>query len=169
MLYSITSSARASRAGDTSRPSALGVFRLMISSSRVGCWVTRLFSFQYAIHVNRRLPNQNLYVGAIRHYGRPPRRIRATRTALATLFARPLLGPFRRRRVPLLLSPFRDVFNFHCRRWRLLRRRLRRCLPLGNMGMPPRRVPWVLSVDVGAFQRGASFGVSRNLSPLPLL
>src|SRR5260370_11624936 len=121
MLYSITSSARASRAGDTSRPSALGVFRLMISSSRVGCWVTRLFSFQYAIHVNRRLPNQNLYVGAIRHYGRPPRRIRATRTSLATLFARPLLGPFPRRPVPLLFSPFLYAFHFLCHPSPLLR------------------------------------------------
>src|SRR6476646_9128093 len=35
--YSITSSARASRVGDSSRPSALAVLRLTIKSSLVGC------------------------------------------------------------------------------------------------------------------------------------
>jgi ABC-type transport system substrate-binding protein len=35
--HSITSSARASRVGGTSRPSALAVFRLIKSSNRVGC------------------------------------------------------------------------------------------------------------------------------------
>jgi hypothetical protein len=35
--HSITSSARASRAGGTSRPSALAVLRLMTSSNFVGC------------------------------------------------------------------------------------------------------------------------------------
>jgi hypothetical protein len=35
--YSITSSARASRVGATSRPSAFAVFRLMMNSNLVGC------------------------------------------------------------------------------------------------------------------------------------
>ena len=35
--YSITSSARASRVGGTSRPSALAVFRLSTNSNFVGC------------------------------------------------------------------------------------------------------------------------------------
>jgi hypothetical protein len=44
-LYSITSSARASSVGGSSNPRALAVFRLMISSSRVGCWTGRLLAF----------------------------------------------------------------------------------------------------------------------------
>ena len=40
-LHSITSSARASRVGGTSRPSALAVLRLMTSSNLVGCWTGR--------------------------------------------------------------------------------------------------------------------------------
>jgi hypothetical protein len=39
--YSITSSARASNVGGTSRPSALAVLRLMASSNLVGCWTGR--------------------------------------------------------------------------------------------------------------------------------
>src|SRR5262249_23930318 len=40
-LHSITSSARASRVGGTSRPSALAVFRLITSSKLVGCCTGR--------------------------------------------------------------------------------------------------------------------------------
>ncbi len=39
--YSITSSARASSAGDRAMPSALTVFRLIRSSNLVGCWIGR--------------------------------------------------------------------------------------------------------------------------------
>src|SRR6266481_1495457 len=38
-LHSITSSARASSVGGTSRPSALAVLRLMTSSNLIGCWI----------------------------------------------------------------------------------------------------------------------------------
>src|SRR5262249_17983372 len=40
--HSITSSARASREGGTSTPSALAVWRLMIRSNAVGSWTARL-------------------------------------------------------------------------------------------------------------------------------
>src|SRR5215211_297736 len=43
--YSITSSARARRVGGTSRPSALAVFTLMISSALVDCWTGRSAGF----------------------------------------------------------------------------------------------------------------------------
>src|SRR5262252_6851756 len=39
--HSITSSARASSVGGTSRPSVLAVLRLMINSNLVGCWIGR--------------------------------------------------------------------------------------------------------------------------------
>src|SRR3954451_4540667 len=39
--HSITSSARASSVGGTSRPRALAVLRLMASSNFVGCWTGR--------------------------------------------------------------------------------------------------------------------------------
>src|SRR5450759_4593171 len=40
-LYSITSSARTSSAGGTSRPIAFAVLRLMANSNFVGCWTGR--------------------------------------------------------------------------------------------------------------------------------
>src|SRR5207245_2659960 len=40
-FHSITSSARVSRVGGTSRPSALAVLRLIRSSNFVGCWTGR--------------------------------------------------------------------------------------------------------------------------------
>ena len=43
--HSITSSARAIRGGGTVRPSALAVFRLMISSTLVDCWTGRSAGF----------------------------------------------------------------------------------------------------------------------------
>src|SRR5262245_55296966 len=43
--YSITSSARASRVGGISRPSALAVLRLMTSSYLVGAWTGRSAGF----------------------------------------------------------------------------------------------------------------------------
>ena len=45
LAYSITSSARASSVGGTSRPSALAVFKLMTSSKVVGCCTGRLAGF----------------------------------------------------------------------------------------------------------------------------
>ena len=45
LTHSITSSARASSVGGTSRPSALAVFRLMISSTLVDCWTGRSAGF----------------------------------------------------------------------------------------------------------------------------
>ncbi len=44
-LYSITSSARASRVGGTSRPSALAVLRLITSSNLVGACTGRSAGF----------------------------------------------------------------------------------------------------------------------------
>jgi transposase len=44
-LYSITSSARASRVAGTSRPSVLAVLRLMNSSTFVTCWTGRSAGF----------------------------------------------------------------------------------------------------------------------------
>ena len=44
-LHSITSSARASSEGGTSRPSALAVLRLMNSSTFVDCWTGRSAGF----------------------------------------------------------------------------------------------------------------------------
>jgi hypothetical protein len=44
-LHSITSSARASRVGGTSRPSAFAVFRLTTSSYLVGAWTGRSAAF----------------------------------------------------------------------------------------------------------------------------
>src|SRR5262245_53810456 len=43
--HSITSSARASSVGGTSRPSALAVLRLMISSTLVTCWTGKSTDF----------------------------------------------------------------------------------------------------------------------------
>jgi len=43
--YSITSSERASSEGGTSRPSALAVLRLRISSTFVDCWTGRSAGF----------------------------------------------------------------------------------------------------------------------------
>ena len=54
LVYSITSSARASSVGGTSRPSALAVLRLITSSNLVGCLhrqVGRLLAFEDAIDV----------------------------------------------------------------------------------------------------------------------
>jgi hypothetical protein len=45
MIYSITSSARASSVGGTSRPSALAVLKLMANSNLVGCNTGRLAGF----------------------------------------------------------------------------------------------------------------------------
>src|SRR5262249_32706071 len=45
IAYSITSSARASRVGGTSRPSALAVFRLIANSYLVGCSTGRSAGF----------------------------------------------------------------------------------------------------------------------------
>src|SRR5262249_598499 len=44
-FHSITSSARASSVGGTSRPSALAVLRLMINSTLVACWTGRSAGF----------------------------------------------------------------------------------------------------------------------------
>ena len=60
-LHSITSSARASRVGGTSRPSALAVLRLITSSYLVGCLhrqVGRLLALEDAIDVAGRAPVQ---------------------------------------------------------------------------------------------------------------
>src|SRR5262245_24845741 len=46
--HSITSSARASRDGGTSRPSALAVLRLITSSNLVGCMIGKSFGFSPA-------------------------------------------------------------------------------------------------------------------------
>ena len=55
--YSITSSARASRVGGISIPSAFAVLRLITSSNLVGaCRVGRLLTLQDAIDVAGRLP-----------------------------------------------------------------------------------------------------------------
>src|SRR6266478_5611078 len=44
-LHSITSSARASSVGGTVRPRAKAVFKLMISSKSVACWIGRSAGF----------------------------------------------------------------------------------------------------------------------------
>ena len=57
--HSITSSARASSVGGTSRPSALAVLRLMTSSNLVGCLhrqVGRLLALEDAIDIAGRAP-----------------------------------------------------------------------------------------------------------------
>src|SRR4249919_211018 len=43
--HSITSSARASRVGGTSRPSTLAVLRLIASSYLIGCWTGKSAGF----------------------------------------------------------------------------------------------------------------------------
>ena len=58
-LYSITSSARASSDGGTSRPSALAVLRLITSSNLVGCWTGKiggLLALENAVDVAGRTP-----------------------------------------------------------------------------------------------------------------
>ena len=54
LLHSITSSARASSDGGTSRPSALAVLRLITSSNFVGCLhrqIGRLLAFEDAVDI----------------------------------------------------------------------------------------------------------------------
>ena len=58
-FHSITSSARASRVGGTSSPSALAVFRLITSSYLVGACtgeVAGLFPLEDAVDISRRAP-----------------------------------------------------------------------------------------------------------------
>ena len=73
-VHSITSSARASSVGGTSRPSALAVLRLMTSSYLVGCLhrqVSRLLALEDAINVAGREP---VLVDADRVHRRSARR-----------------------------------------------------------------------------------------------
>src|SRR5262249_25180235 len=59
-LHSITSSARASSVGGTSRPSALAVLRLITSSYFVGACTGRSAAFRCAIAVPRRRDRRRL-------------------------------------------------------------------------------------------------------------
>src|SRR5260370_20623253 len=52
-FHSITSSARATKVGGMAMPTALAVFRLMISSNLVGCTIGRSFAFQHAAGVDK--------------------------------------------------------------------------------------------------------------------
>ena len=88
--YSITSSARASSVGGTSRPSALAVFRLMTSSNLVGCSTGRSAGFAPAQDLVDELggaPEQVREVGAVGHQAARFDVVRDARTSSAV--ARP--------------------------------------------------------------------------------
>src|SRR5262249_26128333 len=71
-LYSITSSARASSVGGTSRPSALAVFTLIVSSYLTGALrrqISGILTLEDAIDVGRRAADDVERVGSVGHQG----------------------------------------------------------------------------------------------------
>ena len=79
-LHSITSSARASRVGGTSRPSALAVLRLMTNSNLVDCMTGRSAGFsplRMRTDVDADLAIHSVSAGAVAHQAAGCRHIHA--------------------------------------------------------------------------------------------
>ena len=129
-LHSITSSARASSVGGTSRPSALAVLRLMTSSNLVGCMhrqVGRLLALEDAADIDAGLTIAVGDAGSVAHQAAGPANSRDGRSRAARgacqrdeLIARALKKPVRadkERTGPLLDEASRRPRRCRVRCW----------------------------------------------------